>query len=55
MKFTPDRPTKEALRYRTALKAGFDSLKKRPLTTRTAEEVCTIIKDARICFSTPGS
>src|SRR5450631_1647839 len=43
-----DPATKEALRYRTALKAGFDSLKKRPLTTRTAEEVCTIIRDVRM-------
>src|ERR1700683_3193353 len=42
-----DPATKEALRYRTALKAGFDSLSKRPMTTRTAEEVCTIIKDVR--------
>jgi Fic family protein len=44
---TADPETKEALRYRTALKAGFDSLKKRPLTTRTAEEICTIIRDVR--------
>jgi Fic family protein len=44
---TADPQTKEALRYRTALKAGSDSLKKRPLTTRTAEEICTIIRDVR--------
>jgi Fic family protein len=43
-----DPATKEALRYRTALKAGFDSLKKRPLTTRTAEEICTIIRNVRM-------
>ena len=35
-----DAATKEALRYRAALKRGFDSLKKRPLTTATAVEVC---------------
>ena len=26
-----------------ALKAGFDSLKRRPLATRTAEDVCSIL------------
>lgn len=35
-----DAATKEALRYRTALKSGFDSLASRPLTTATAVEVC---------------
>src|ERR1039457_4410043 len=51
-----DPATKEALRYRTALKAGFDSLKKRPLTTRTAEEVCTIIRDVRMTVrKVPGT
>jgi Fic family protein len=51
-----DPATKEALRYRTALKAGFDSLKKRPLTTRTAEEVCTIIKNVRMTVrKVPGT
>jgi len=43
-----DPATKDALRYRTALKAGFDSLRKRPVTTRTAQEVCTIIKDVHM-------
>jgi Fic family protein len=43
-----DPATKEAFQYQTALKAGFSSLKKRPVTTRTAEEVCTIIKGARM-------
>ncbi len=53
---TAEPATKEALRYRTALKAGFDSLKKRPLTTRTAEEVCTIIKDVRMTVrKVPGT
>jgi Fic family protein len=51
-----DPATKEALRYRTALKAGFDSLKKRPLTTRTAEEVCSIIKHTRMVVrKVPGT
>ncbi len=36
--------TKEALRYRTALYEGFRSLSDRPLSTVTAEVVCTRIK-----------
>lgn len=53
---TADPATKEALRYRTALEAGFDSLKKRPLTTRTAEEVCTMIRDVRMTVrKVPGT
>jgi Fic family protein len=52
----PDPATKEALRYRTALKAGFDSLRKRPLTTRTAEEVCSTIKGVRMSVrKVPGT
>ncbi len=43
-----DPATKEALRYRTALQAGFDSIRKRPLTTRTAEDICSIIKNTRM-------
>ena len=39
-----DGPTKEALRYSNALLEGFQSLRKRPLARRTAEEVCTLIK-----------
>jgi Fic family protein len=51
-----DPATKEALRYRTALRAGFDSLKKRPLTTRTAEEVCSTIKNVRMTVrKVPGT
>jgi Fic family protein len=38
-----DQATKEALRYRTALRRGFDSLRKRPLCTATAVEVCRTI------------
>lgn len=40
-----DAATKEALRYRKALKIGFDSLIQRPLTTKTACEICSVIKD----------
>lgn len=43
-----DGATKEALRYRTALHRGFQSLKERPLSTATAVEVCRIIKDKEI-------
>lgn len=36
--------TKEALRYRSALYEGFQSLQSRPLCTKTAELVCSRIK-----------
>lgn len=39
-----DAATKETLRYRTALANGFASLKDRPLSTRTAVEICSTIK-----------
>ena len=39
-----DPATKEALRYRRALAEGFKALKGRPLTTRTAEQICSLIK-----------
>jgi len=39
-----DPATKEALRYRQALLDGFNSLSQRPLSTRTAEVVCSQIK-----------
>lgn len=39
-----DPATKEALRYRRALLEGVNALKTRPLTTRTAESICTQIK-----------
>jgi Fic family protein len=35
--------TKEALRYRTALRSGFDSLKDRPLSVRTAVDAARLI------------
>lgn len=39
-----DAPTKEALRYSRALLEGFQTLRERPLVTRTAEEICSLIK-----------
>jgi Fic family protein len=39
-----DAPTKEALRYSRALLEGYQSLRERPLVTRTAEEICSHIK-----------
>lgn len=47
---------KEALRYSQALLEGYRSLAKRPLTTRTAEEICTMIKGTEIRVRTvPGT
>ena len=40
-----DGPTKEALRYRTALRTGFDALQTRPLCTATAVDICRTLKD----------
>ncbi|MFM2430781.1 MAG: hypothetical protein RLZZ511_1994 [Cyanobacteriota bacterium] len=39
-----DPATKEALRYGTALRMGFASLKTRPITKNTAIEICSVIK-----------
>lgn len=39
-----DPATKEALRYSRALFEGYKGLTRHPLNTRTAEQVCTIIK-----------
>lgn len=38
-----DAATKEALRYRTALRRGFEALQERPLSTATAVEICRTI------------
>lgn len=43
-----DPATKEALRYRTALKEGFLHLQDRPLCTNTAIEICSVIKSAQM-------
>lgn len=42
---TGDQATKEALRYRTALYQGFVSLRDRPISTNTAIQVCSHIKN----------
>ena len=39
-----DPATREALRHSTALLEGYRALKRHPLSTRTAEQVCTTIK-----------
>lgn len=39
-----DPATREALRYRTALRQGVESLKQKPLSTSTAVAVCSTIK-----------
>lgn len=51
-----DPATKEALRYRTALYQGYQSLASRPLCTATAVEVSRIIKDVALDIRrTPGT
>lgn len=40
-----DPATREILRYRTALRNGFDNLKHRPLTVQTATALCRTIKN----------
>jgi Fic family protein len=51
-----DPATKEALRYSRALFEGVKALKKYPLTTRTAEQICTRIKGVEISVRrTPGT
>ena len=51
-----DPATKEALRYRRALLEGVQALKTRPLTTRTAESICTQIKGVEMSMrKVPGT
>jgi len=51
-----DPATKEALRYRTALHRGYQSLKVRPLCTATAVDVCRTLKGADMDIRrTPGT
>lgn len=51
-----DPATREALRYRTALLQGVELLRERPITTATAEAVCTRIKGAEMSVrSVPGT
>lgn len=51
-----DPATKEALRYRTALNEGFQSLRQRPVSTSTAIAVCRRIKGVDLDIrATPGT
>ena len=51
-----DHATKEALRYRTALYEGFLMLKKRPISTTMAVQICRTIKGVDMDIrSTPGT
>ena len=51
-----DPATKEALRYRTALYRGFEMLKRRPVSTVMAVEVCRTIKGVDLDIrNTPGT
>jgi Fic family protein len=51
-----DPATKEALRYRSALRDGFESLARRPLTTATAVAVCRTLKGVDLDVrQTPGT
>jgi len=53
---TGDPATKEALRYRAALFSGYEALKSRPLTARTAIDVCSHIKGVDMDIrKTPGT
>jgi len=48
--------TKEALRYSRALFEGYAALAKKPLCTRTAEQICTTIKGVEMSVRrTPGT
>lgn len=46
-----DPATKEALRYRTALSEGFQTLKQRPVSASTAIAVCRTIKGVELIFA----
>jgi Fic family protein len=51
-----DPATKEVLRHRRALVEGVQALKTRPLTTRTAESICTQIKGVEMSVrKVPGT
>jgi Fic family protein len=51
-----DPATKEALRYRSALYKGYQSLKDRPLCTATAVEICCTLKGVDMDIrKTPGT
>lgn len=51
-----DPATKEALRYRTALREGVDYLRRHPLGTRLAEQLCSRIKGVEMTVrKVPGT
>ncbi len=51
-----DMATKEALRYRTALLNGYQSIAKRPLNTNTVEQICSQIKGTNMTVrKVPGT
>lgn len=51
-----DPATKETLRYRTALLEGYEDIRERPLTTRTATTICRAIKGIDLDIRrTPGT
>jgi len=51
-----DPATKEVLRYRTALRAGFEWIRERPLNTRLAVELGRTIKDTHLDIrAVPGT
>ncbi len=51
-----DAATREALRYRAALLTGFQEIISRPLNTRTAEAICSRIKNAEMSVrKVPGT
>jgi Fic family protein len=51
-----DPATKETLRYRTALLEGYEDIRTRPLTTRTATTICRAIKGIDLDIRrTPGT
>jgi len=51
-----DPATKEALRYRTAMRAGFEQVRTRPLNAAIAIDICTVIKGYQVDLrSVPGT
>jgi Fic family protein len=51
-----DPATREALRYRTALREGYELLHSRPLTTGTAVQICRTIRGVEMDIrATPGT
>ncbi len=51
-----DPMTKEAMRYRIAMFKGLDTLKKRPVSARTALTVCSVLRGTNVDFrSMPGT